>query len=113
VNEELARHLSAPRKRPKRGVRRAHLVTRTIDGALLQELFHPRWRRHAHHHDIYEGLRPASIDDVVASWNWIAPLEAEGVLVRRSREPPGNGRSITSWWSNAMHDHRLRRALPV
>ena len=36
--------------------------------------------------ETYEGLRPATIDDVGGILQLIAPLEEEGVLVKRSRE---------------------------
>ena len=36
--------------------------------------------------DIYEGMRPATIDDVPGIIELITPLEQQGILVRRSRE---------------------------
>ncbi len=86
LSEELARHLSSATQAAKRGVRRAHLVARAIDGALLQELFTRDGVGTLITNDIYEGLRPASIDDVGGILELIRPLETEGVLVRRSRE---------------------------
>ena len=70
----------------RHGVARAHLISRNVDGALLQELF-------THHgvgtmitQDPLEHVRPAMIDDVGGILRLIEPLEAEGILVKRSRE---------------------------
>ena len=69
------------------GVKRAHLISRHLDGALLLELFtrdgvgHDGRRRRALAH-----LRNATIDDVGGILAIIEPLEEQGVLVRRSRE---------------------------
>jgi amino-acid N-acetyltransferase len=84
--EDIARHLASATQAAKRGVRRAHLVGRTTDGALLQELFTRDGIGTLITTDIYEGLRAATIDDVGGILELIEPLETEGVLVRRSRE---------------------------
>ncbi|MBC7780037.1 MAG: amino-acid N-acetyltransferase [Proteobacteria bacterium] len=83
---DIARFLPAAIDACRRGVARAHLVSRHVDGALLLELF-------THHgigtmisRDALERLRPARIDDVGAVLQLIAPLEAEGTLVKRGRE---------------------------
>ncbi len=68
------------------GVRRVHVVSRQIDGALLQELFTRDGVGTLVSADLYEGTRQASIDDVAGILDLIAPLEVEGILVRRSRE---------------------------
>lgn len=86
LSEDLARHLASATQAAKRGVRRAHLVARSIDGALLQELFTRDGVGTLVTTDVYEGLRSASIDDVGGILELIAPLESEGMLVRRSRE---------------------------
>ncbi len=69
-----------------RGVRRAHLINRHIDGALLQELFTRDGVGTMVAGDPFEGIRRATIDDVGGILELIAPLEADGILVRRSRE---------------------------
>ncbi len=69
-----------------RGVRRAHLIDRHVDGALLLELFTRDGIGTLITADIYEGTRKATIDDVGGILELIAPLEMEGILVRRSRE---------------------------
>ncbi len=84
--EDTARHLASASQAAKRGVRRAHLVSRNTDGALLQELFTRDGVGTLITTEAYEGLRQASIDDVGGILGLIEPLEAEGVLVRRSRE---------------------------
>ena len=68
------------------GVRRAHLIDRHINGALLLELFTRDGIGTMITTDIYEGTRQANIDDMGGILELISPLEQEGVLVRRSRE---------------------------
>ncbi len=68
------------------GVKRAHLISRHVDGALLIELFT--------HHGIGtmvvpeppERIRTATLDDVPGILQILEPLEQQGVLVRRERE---------------------------
>jgi amino-acid N-acetyltransferase len=67
-------------------VERVHLVSRHVDGALLLELFTrggigTMVVRHSLDH-----LRQATIDDVGGVLALIAPLEANGSLVKRGRE---------------------------
>ena len=65
---------------------RTHLISRHIDGAIIQELFT--------HNGIgtmitelpLETMRQANIDDVGGILKLIEPLENEGILVRRGRE---------------------------
>jgi amino-acid N-acetyltransferase len=67
-------------------VRRAHLISRHVDGALLIELFT--------HHGIGtmivpespERIRNATPDDVQGILQILEPLEQQGVLVKRSTE---------------------------
>lgn len=83
---DVARHLSSAVRAVRGGVRRAHLVSRHSDGALLQELFTRDGIGTLITAEAYEEIRPASIDDVGGILELIAPLEADGMLVRRSRE---------------------------
>mgnify|MGYP001367884425 CR=1 FL=1 len=69
-----------------RGVKRAHLISRRRDGALLSELFTREGVGTMITPTPLETLRPASIDDVGGILGLIEPLEREGILVRRSRE---------------------------
>ncbi len=68
------------------GVKRAHLISRHHDGALLLELFTHGGVGSMVTQDPLEQVRPADIDDVGGILRLIEPLEAEGTLVKRSRE---------------------------
>ncbi|HTP94968.1 MAG TPA: amino-acid N-acetyltransferase [Burkholderiales bacterium] len=68
------------------GVARAHLISRHVDGALLTELFTDEGIGTLVTRDNIEQMRAARGDDVGGILRLIEPLEAEGVLVRRSRE---------------------------
>lgn len=68
------------------GVRRAHLLERMRDGALLVELFTHEGVGTMVSREAVENVRPAKIEDVGGILSIIEPLENEGVLVRRSRE---------------------------
>lgn len=70
----------------QQGVRRAHMMDRHIDGALLLELFSRDGIGTMITTDIYEGTRQATIDDIGGILELITPLEHHGILVRRSRE---------------------------
>lgn len=68
------------------GVRRAHLVGRETEGALLLELFTRDGNGTMVTAETYEGTRPARLADVGGILNLIRRLEVEGVLVRRPRK---------------------------
>jgi amino-acid N-acetyltransferase len=68
------------------GVTRGHLVTRRSPGSLLLELFTHAGVGTMVADDAVEKLRPARIEDVRGMLELIEPLEAEGTLVKRSRE---------------------------
>ncbi|MFC4160528.1 amino-acid N-acetyltransferase [Chitinimonas lacunae] len=70
----------------RQGVKRAHLLSRHLDGALLTELFTHEGLGTMLSREPLETLRRATIDDVGGILALIEPLEAEGVLVKRSRE---------------------------
>jgi len=84
--DEIASHLGAAVQACRAGVRRAHLVSRNVDGALLQELFTRDGIGTMITAKSYEEMRRATIDDVGGVLELIKPLEDDGVLVRRSRE---------------------------
>jgi len=86
LDTEWVRHLNNAVDSCRRGVKRIHLIDGNTDGGLLLELFTRDGIGTLISAGIYEGLRPASIDDVGGVLKLIAPLEAEGVLVKRSRE---------------------------
>lgn len=68
------------------GAARAHLISYRENGSLLQELFTREGSGTLIAHDSAELVRAATLDDVGGILELIQPLEAEGVLVRRSRE---------------------------
>ena len=80
------RQLALSARACRAGVRRAHIVPGSLDGALLQELYTRDGVGTLITADDYDTLRQASIDDVGGILALIAPLEAEGTLVQRSRE---------------------------
>jgi amino-acid N-acetyltransferase len=86
LTEETARQLRLALRACQAGVRRVHLLSRPMDGALLLELFTRDGVGVLITADTYEGLRPATIDDIGGMLALIQPLEEEGALVRRSRE---------------------------
>jgi amino-acid N-acetyltransferase len=86
VSEELARHMHSAIHACRHGVHRVHLLDRHIDGGLLLELFTRDGIGTLITDDIYEGIRPACIDDVGGILELLGPLEEDGTLVRRSRE---------------------------
>lgn len=68
------------------GVPRVHLLPRARDGALLAELFSRDGVGTLITPRAFEQRRRASVEDVSGILALIAPLEADGTLVRRSRE---------------------------
>jgi amino-acid N-acetyltransferase len=86
LSSEWIRHLSNAVDSCRRGVKRTHLLDRSSDGGLLLELFTRDGVGTLITAEAYEGLRAATIEDVGGILELITPLEAEGVLVKRSRE---------------------------
>lgn len=70
----------------RQGVGRVHLLERRIDGALLRELFTRDGIGTLVSASAFDAMRAASIDDAAGILELIRPLEADGTLVRRSRE---------------------------
>jgi amino-acid N-acetyltransferase len=68
------------------GVARGHIVTRRATGSLLLELFTHTGVGTMITAATVQTLRPARIEDVQGMLALIEPLEAEGTLVKRSRE---------------------------
>jgi amino-acid N-acetyltransferase len=68
------------------GVGRAHLVTRRVESSLLLELFTHTGVGTMINAEPVEKLRAARIEDVQGILALIEPLEADGSLVKRSRE---------------------------
>lgn len=84
--EALSRALYSALYACDEGVSRAHLIDRHQDGSLLLELFTRDGIGTLISAASYEDVRQAEIDDVGGILELLAPLETEGVLVRRSRE---------------------------
>ena len=68
------------------GVRRGHLLSRGVDGGLLQELYTRDGVGTLVAVEAFEGMRVASARDLAGIVALIRPLEARGILVPRSRE---------------------------
>jgi amino-acid N-acetyltransferase len=68
------------------GVKRAHLISRHLDGALLLEMFTRDGVGTMVASAPLAHLRPATIDDARGILAIIEPLEEQGILVPRSRE---------------------------
>jgi amino-acid N-acetyltransferase len=84
--EDLDQYLRAGVDACRSGIKRVHLVSRKNDGALLRELFTRDGIGTLLTAEAFEGLRQARIYDVGGILELLAPLEEQGVLVRRSRE---------------------------
>jgi amino-acid N-acetyltransferase len=84
--EDVAVYLPCAARACEQGVKRAHLISRHVDGALLIELFT--------HHGIGtmitpespERIRPATLEDVPGIVQILEPLEQQGIIVKRSRD---------------------------
>jgi amino-acid N-acetyltransferase len=83
---QVQAHLAAAIRACRGRVARAHLISRHLDGALLLELFTREGVGSMVSEDPLEQLRPAGVDDVGSVLQLIEPLEADGTLVKRSRE---------------------------
>jgi amino-acid N-acetyltransferase len=79
-------YLSAAVRACRAGVRRVHLLSRHQDGAILLELFTHEGVGTMVAQDALEQSRAAQIEDVGGILRLIEPLEADGTLVKRSRE---------------------------
>ncbi|CAI5732729.1 unnamed protein product [Hyaloperonospora brassicae] len=68
------------------GVKRSHLVSRHVDGGLLQELFTRDGEGIMISRHMYEGIRMATTNDIVSIMRLIQPLLDDDVLVSRDQE---------------------------
>jgi len=68
------------------GIPRSHIISYSVDGALLRELFTLEGCGTLVSQDPFESLRPAIIEDIPGILALLQPLEDQGVLVKRSRE---------------------------
>ncbi len=83
---ELSQQLRSAATACRGGVKRTHLVSRQLDGGLLRELFTRDGAGTLVSAQPYETMRTAKAADVVGILELLAPLEDQGVLVRRPRE---------------------------
>jgi len=86
LTDDVAFFLPGALRACQNGVTRAHLISRHVDGAILQELFTMSGIGTMIAPEPVEAMRQATIDDVGGILSLIEPLEEQGVLVRRSRE---------------------------
>jgi amino-acid N-acetyltransferase len=86
LTRDLQQHLPAAIRACRNRVQRVHLIDRALDGALLMELFTREGIGTMVSQDPLEQLRAATVEDVGAVLRLIEPLEADGTLVKRSRE---------------------------
>jgi amino-acid N-acetyltransferase len=86
LTEDTRLYLAHAVEAVRAGVDRAHVVSHNVDGSLLLELFTHAGSGSMITADKLERLRPATIEDVGGILQLIEPLEADGTLVRRSRE---------------------------
>lgn len=83
---EVARVLPGAVRACRHGVGRVHFLDRSADGAMLMEFFTRDGIGTVVTQAPLAHLREATHEDVGAVLNIIAPLEADGTLVRRGRE---------------------------
>ncbi len=86
ISEEFSQQLRHATEACRRGVKRTHILPRESDGILLRELFTREGVGTMLTAAPYEEIRTARIDDVGGILELLAPLEEQGVLVKRSRE---------------------------
>ncbi len=83
---ELARVLPSAVRACRAGVGRVHFLDRDADGAMLMEFFTRAGVGTVMTRSPLVSLREATVEDVGAILSLIAPLEADGTLVKRGRE---------------------------
>ncbi|MBV1775653.1 amino-acid N-acetyltransferase [Burkholderiaceae bacterium DAT-1] len=86
ASRDLDFYLPSAIRAVRHGVKRAHLISRHVNGALLTELFTHEGMGTMISREPLETLRQATIDDVGGIMALIEPLENDGVLVKRGRE---------------------------
>ncbi len=86
ITEDERYYLPAAIRACEGGVARTHLISRHVDGAIIQELFTHDGIGTMITERSLETMRQADIEDVGSILKLIEPLENEGYLVRRGRE---------------------------
>ena len=86
LTEEEARHLRTAVNACRAGVRRVHLLSRSADGAILQELFTRDGVGTLVASDPFEAIRAATPDDLGGIQELVRPLAEAGILLGRGQE---------------------------
>jgi amino-acid N-acetyltransferase len=86
IDNTLRLSLKAAIQSCQAGIERVHLIDRTVNGALLLELFSRDGFGTLISSTAFEELRPASLSDIGGILELIKPLEQQGILAKRSRE---------------------------
>lgn len=86
ISDSIRLPLKAAIQSSRTGIERVHLINRTIDGALLLELFSRDGIGTLISTTPFEDLRPATLNDIGGILELIKPLEQQGILAKRSRE---------------------------
>ena len=86
LSDDAQLYLPFAVKACEKGVSRVHLISRHVDGAVLQELFTHSGIGSMISEGPLQNLRDARIEDVGGILQLIEPLEIDGTLVRRNRE---------------------------
>lgn len=86
LSKDIQKHLSCAVQACMGGVERIHLISRRIDGALLQELFTHKGIGCMISREPLQIFRSAEIDDVSGILQLIEPLKKEGILIGRDRK---------------------------
>ncbi|KAL3668313.1 hypothetical protein V7S43_006406 [Phytophthora oleae] len=86
INGDFLLYLKESIKACVNGVKRSHLVSRHVDGGLLQELFTRDGEGLMITKHMYEGIRMATTNDIVSVMRLIQPLLDDDVLVSRDQE---------------------------
>ena len=85
-SDDVRIYLPCAARAGRAGVARTHLISRHLDGALIQELFTREGVGTMIRPDIPDVLRGATAADIPGIIHLIEPLEADGILVRRDRD---------------------------
>jgi amino-acid N-acetyltransferase len=84
--EDMGRSLRAAIQSCRRGVKRAHLLNRHLDGALMLELFTRDGIGVLISSKAFETTRQATLEDIGGIMELIKPFEQQGILITRSQE---------------------------
>ncbi|MCX7103246.1 MAG: amino-acid N-acetyltransferase, partial [Methylobacter sp.] len=86
LSSSVSLPLKAAMQSCQAGIDRVHLIDRTINGALLLELFSRDGIGTLISATAFEELRHATLNDIGGILELIKPLELQGILAKRSRE---------------------------